>query len=253
MLLVVMVVGWCFCVVFWKLVLLFSCGLVSHFLRDYMAEVEAAITAKLATWKIQHLGLWVDLVEQPSTPPKVLSAVEVMELEDEAATAKFREVRAKLAQDTAQMCKFNADKEEATRRSHVVKVMHEKSQLEIGNEFLGCALFNFGFGFPRGCFLLQQFSWLWDIFLVWLPLGHCSCCLWLLFQHVARLCEAYMERGCRVTLLTDKSWLEPRIDSIYRSAALASKVREQNDCLKPFWNHYIIMESSNETKLNDQN
>ena len=101
-----------------------------------MAEVEAAVTAKLSTWKVQHLGLWCDLVEPPSTPVKVHTASEIMELEEEAQGARFREVRAKLAQDTCAMCQFNSDKEEATRRSHVVKVMHEKSQLEIGKEFL---------------------------------------------------------------------------------------------------------------------
>ena len=101
-----------------------------------MSEVEAAVTAKLATWKLQHLGIWCDLVEPPATPVKVATATELMELEDEAQSARFREVRAKLAQDVAAMCQFNSEKEEATRRSHVVKVMHEKSQLEIGKELL---------------------------------------------------------------------------------------------------------------------
>ena len=81
-----------------------------------MAEVEAAVTAKLATWKLQHLGIWCDLVEPPATPVKVTTATELMELEDEAQSARFREVRAKVAQDVAAMCQFNSEKEEATRR-----------------------------------------------------------------------------------------------------------------------------------------
>ena len=104
-------------------------------LRDYAAEIEAAIVARLPTWKLQHLGIWVDLVSPPTSPPKVASATEIMELEDEAQGARFREVRSKLAADTAAMCEFNSATEEMTRRSHVVKVMHEKSQLEIGKEF----------------------------------------------------------------------------------------------------------------------
>lgn len=104
--------------------------------RDYMAEIEAAIVAKLSTWKLQHLGIWVDLVEPPSTPVKVATASELMELEDEAQSARFREVRTKLAADTAAMCEYNSAKEDTRRRSHVVKVMFEKSQVEAGKELL---------------------------------------------------------------------------------------------------------------------
>eukprot|EP00435_Cladocopium_sp_Y103_P025441 s2160_g6.t1 len=96
----------------------------------------AAVTAKLPTWKVQHLGLWVDLVEPQASRGPAVSASELMELEDEAQAAKFREVRMKLAQDTAAMCSYNSSKEECTRRSHVVKVMHEKSQVEAGKELL---------------------------------------------------------------------------------------------------------------------
>ena len=110
--------------------------------RDYVGEVEAAVTARLSTWNLSHLGVWCDLVQPPATPVKVHTASEIMELEDEARTAKFREVRAKLSQDTAAMVEFNSQKEEATRRSHVVKVMHERSQLEIGKEPLDSISFN---------------------------------------------------------------------------------------------------------------
>ena len=117
-----------------------------------MAEVEAAVTAKLATWKLQHLGIWCDLVEPPATPVKVTTATELMELEDEAQSARFREVRAKVAQDVAAMCQFNSEKEEATRRSHVVKVMHEKSQLEIGKELLVTLSIHTVFPMNEACF-----------------------------------------------------------------------------------------------------
>ena len=109
-----------------------------HHLRDYTQEVEAAVVAKLPTWKAQHLGLWVDLVEPPTggSNIKMASASELQDLEDEAQSARFRETRTKLAQDVAAMCAYNTCKEENNRRSHVVKVMHEKSQLEIGKELL---------------------------------------------------------------------------------------------------------------------
>ena len=106
-------------------------------LRDYKAEIEAALVAKLPTWKLQHLGIWVDLVEPKGQAGIKISASELMELEDEAQKARFREVRTKLSQDTAAMCQWNSAKEENTRRSHVVKVMHEKSQMEVGKEYLG--------------------------------------------------------------------------------------------------------------------
>lgn len=98
--------------------------------------MEAALTPKLRTWKIQHLGIWCDLVEPPSTPVKVATATDILEMEDEAQQARFREVRAQLAQDCTTMCKFNSDTKDANRRSHVVKVTHEKSQLELGKQFL---------------------------------------------------------------------------------------------------------------------
>ncbi|CAK9063685.1 unnamed protein product, partial [Durusdinium trenchii] len=102
--------------------------LKAFYQRDYMQEIEASVVARLSTWKPQHLGIWVDIIEPPATPVKVASASELMELEDEAQAARFREVRTKLAADVASMCEFNSAKEDASRRSHVVKVMHEKSQ-----------------------------------------------------------------------------------------------------------------------------
>jgi hypothetical protein len=41
------------------------------------------------------------------------------------------------------------------------------------------------------------------------------------------LCEGFMERSCRVALMTDKAACDSKLDSLYRSAALASKARVQ--------------------------
>ena len=93
--------------------------------------------AKLPSWKADHLSLWTDLVEPPCTPCKVATAADVAEMEDEAQGAKFREVRAKISQDMATMTAYNAQVAENKKREHVVMVMHEKSQMQQGKEFLG--------------------------------------------------------------------------------------------------------------------
>ena len=93
------------------------------------------MTAKLSTWKPQHLSLWTDLVEQPLQPVAVASAVEIMEIEDQAQAARFREVRAKVSQDIAAMTAYNTAKDESNRRNHVVSVMHRKAQVTVGKQF----------------------------------------------------------------------------------------------------------------------
>lgn len=108
-------------------------------LRDYLADVEAIMHAKCPTWKLEHFGLWADLVQvrtEASTLPSA-STAEIMDMEDAAQQAKFREVRAKLAADVASMTMFHAQSAEAKRRGHVVKVMHERSQVQIGRELPG--------------------------------------------------------------------------------------------------------------------
>lgn len=116
---------------------LFTLSWLTH-LRDYYQDIEAVVTAKLSTWKVQHLGLWVDQVCPPATGTlDVPSAADLMLLEDQANAAKFREIRALVAQDIANMCQYNASVEEHNRRLHVVQVMHERGQVEVGKEFLG--------------------------------------------------------------------------------------------------------------------
>lgn len=101
--------------------------------------MEAIVTSKLATWKLQHFGLWHDLVAPVTSPVPETSAAEVMDLEEQAHQAKYRELRAKIAQDLSTMTAFNAKSDENDRRSHVVSVMHERAQVQIGKELLGYA------------------------------------------------------------------------------------------------------------------
>lgn len=104
--------------------------------RDYYSDIEAVVTSRLASWKVQHLGLWTDVVEPHAAPMSIPTAADLMEIEDESQAAKFREIRAKVAQDVAAMTQYNASVQEHTRRLHVVKVMREKSQVEAGKQLL---------------------------------------------------------------------------------------------------------------------
>ena len=101
-----------------------------------MADVEAIVSSKLSTWKLCHLGLWADLIEPPAVPAKPVSTAELMEMEDLAAAAKFREIKAKIQQDQSDMATYNAQQAEGERRTHVVMVMHEKAQVQIGKSYL---------------------------------------------------------------------------------------------------------------------
>lgn len=99
-----------------------------------MSEVEAAVTSKLSTWQIRHLSVWTDYVEVAPTPAHVPDAEEVVALEDQTQALRFREVKAKVAQDLAAMTQWNAKCQENTKRAHVVGVMHEKGQIQVGRK-----------------------------------------------------------------------------------------------------------------------
>lgn len=103
---------------------------------DYKDDIDAIVASKLPTWRLQRFGLWHDVVEPPSAPVQTASAAELLDLEDQAQQARFREVRAKLAQDMSAMTAWNAQTAENKRRLHVVNVMHERAQAQVGKEFL---------------------------------------------------------------------------------------------------------------------
>ena len=63
-------------------------------------------------------------------------AEDIVAMEDQAQAAKFREIKAKIAQDCASMSRFNAQVNAQNKRLHVVTVMHEKGQNSIGRESL---------------------------------------------------------------------------------------------------------------------
>lgn len=162
--------------------------------RDYKADVEAIVAAKLPTWKLEHFGLFADIVKPAPPPEHVASTSELMDLEDQAQAAKFRELRAKIAGDAAEMTAWNAKCGESERRKHVVLIMHERGQQQIGKQLLAVGL---------------------SRFLVLL-----------------RLCETFMEKTCRVSLTTEKSPVDPFLESALKSLALRKKAGARWCCLK---------------------
>ena len=66
------------------------------------------------------------MVEPPQAAVEPTSAAELMDLEEQAHQARFREMRAKIAQDMSNMTAYNAQATENQRRNHVVHVMHER-------------------------------------------------------------------------------------------------------------------------------
>ena len=81
------------------------------------------------------------MVDPPQAAVEPTSVAEVMDLEEQAHQAKFREMRAKIAQDMSNMTAYNAQANESQRRNHVVHVMHERAQAQIGKEYLDLYMF----------------------------------------------------------------------------------------------------------------
>lgn len=121
---------------------------ILHWLRDYKSDVEAIVASKLPSWKLSHFGLRTDMVEPPQPAVEPTSAAELMDLEEQAHQARFREMRAKIAQDMSNMTAYNAQATENQRRNHVVHVMHERAQAQIGKEYLDLISFFFVERFP---------------------------------------------------------------------------------------------------------
>ena len=61
----------------------------------------------------------------------------IQERADEVHAAKFREVRAKLAEDCNKMTAYNTQVKHKANRTHVVEVMHLKSQNAAGQKPFG--------------------------------------------------------------------------------------------------------------------
>ena len=61
----------------------------------------------------------------------------LQERADQLLAAKFRDIRAKLAEDCNKMTSYNTKVQQKANRTHVVEVMHLKSQHAIGQKPFG--------------------------------------------------------------------------------------------------------------------
>ena len=101
-------------------------------------DIEAVISSKNPGFRLSTLAVWEDIIAPP-TLPKILedtSGADVLEVAEKALDAKFQEVRIKLAADCEAMSKFNSEQRKFQSKSHVAKVMHEKTQNETGKKLL---------------------------------------------------------------------------------------------------------------------
>ena len=105
--------------------------------RDYWQEIEAVATAKLPTFKVEHLAIWNEFIEpQEGLKLDPQDEVTLQERADNVRAARFREIRAKVAEDSHRMTAYNVKLKQRDIRSHVVEVMHMKSQNAVGQKSL---------------------------------------------------------------------------------------------------------------------
>ena len=97
-------------------------------------DIEAVVASKNPAFRLSSLSIWEDIIQPPSIP-KVLeesAGADVLEAQEKALDSKFHEVKIRLAADCEAMTKFNAEKKKVISKTHVAKVMHEKTQNETG-------------------------------------------------------------------------------------------------------------------------
>jgi len=126
---------------------------VWHSLRDYFTDIEAVVASKNPAFRLSSLSVWEDIIQPPSIP-KVLeegASADLLAAQEKALDSKFNEVKILLAADCEVMSKFNAEKKKVVSKTHVAKVMHEKTQNETGRKLLSCK--NFACSVDGSCFL----------------------------------------------------------------------------------------------------
>ena len=98
------------------------------------------MAAKNESFRLSSLTIWSDIIEPP-TVPAILhgnESADVLAAQEKASESKFQEVKVKLAADCEAMANYNLEKSKAASKSHVLKVLHEKKQNEVGKQFLVC-------------------------------------------------------------------------------------------------------------------
>ena len=97
------------------------------------------VSSKSATFSIQGLSVWRDIVETGPEPAAltVEGTLDLAAAEEAVAATKFAEIRAKISADVQSMNQYNAEKSNCANKTHVLKVLHEKNQQEQGKQPLG--------------------------------------------------------------------------------------------------------------------
>ena len=170
-------------------------------LRDYFQDVEAAVAARNESFHLASLTIWSDIVEPPVMPTILHGdeSADVLAAQEKASESKFQEVKVKLAADCQAMANYNLEKSKAASKGHVLKVLHEKKQNEIGKKFLGCSTRS-----P-----MQSI----DVFHVTTAtLSSCD----------ARVVDDYMASSCYMGLIGDAT-MPSEVDTIIRATSVKQK------------------------------
>jgi hypothetical protein len=87
---------------------------------------------------MQSLAIWADIIEPPTIPAglQAEAGADVLAAQEQAASAKFNDVKVRLAADSQAMNKYNVEVNKTAGKMHVAKVLHEKTQLATGKKTL---------------------------------------------------------------------------------------------------------------------
>ncbi|CAJ1348206.1 unnamed protein product [Effrenium voratum] len=119
----------------------------AFYAKDYWQEIEAVVNSKSATFSIQGLSVWRDIVETGPEPAAltVEGTLDLAAAEEAVAATKFAEIRAKISADVQSMNQYNAEKSNCANKTHVLKVLHEKNQQEQGKQHVDAHMQNNAF------------------------------------------------------------------------------------------------------------
>lgn len=99
------------------------------------------MATKSTAFRLSSLAIWIDIIEPPSLPQCLQGdeSADVLDAQEQASESKFKEIKVKLAADCQAMTNYNLEKSKVESKSHVLKVLHEKKQNEIGKKMLDFA------------------------------------------------------------------------------------------------------------------
>lgn len=162
------------------------------------------VASKNPAFRLSSLSVWEDIIQPPSLP-KLLedgASADVLAAQEKALDSKFNEVKILLAADCESMSKFNAEKKKVVSKTHVAKVMHEKTQNETGKKLPSC----------------KHFACLVDGSMC----SICDTCFSFIIK-LLRVVDEYMSSFCWMGLVADTNF-PTEVDVFLRAAAARHKV-----------------------------